>query len=156
MSSEFCIDANILLTAWNDYPIDVFPSLWLAFVAHRNTMALIKPIYDEMQSPPPLIDWLIQNKFKPIPVSEEIRDKAFALQSIYRPKVKSLSKAISKTDLILIAYAKATNRTVVTFEGAQPQAPQDKQRWRIPLVCEMEGVSCVTFVTMLHVLGIRV
>ena len=65
-------------------------------------------------------------------------------------------KGANQNDITLIAYAKVKEKTVVTFEEEQPQKPGKKKNYKIPLICNEQGVECIKFVTMLDRLGIRI
>ena len=58
--------------------------------------------------------------------------------------------------MTLIAYAKIMDKTVVTFEGEQPQKPGKKSNYKIPLICREQNVECIDFIKMLQCLDIRV
>lgn len=77
----------------------------------------------------------------------------------YEPK-KSDPKSISQNDLLLVAYSKEHNLTVVTYEKEQNASRRDnikfKRRYKIPLICYEEGVRCITAVEYFTELGIRI
>ena len=170
MEAHYCIDASAIIAAWNEsHPIDVFPGLWPQLVAHRTNMVLIKPIFDEIDpisqqdrnmrkrektDKYPLRMWMIDNQFVAIFVDEFIESRALELEREYQ--VKSNSKGVSENDLKLIAYAKLYNKTVVTEEGKQPEKPKKKCDYKIPLVCDEQGVKYINFVEMLRRLSIKV
>ena len=102
----------------------------------------------------PLRMWMIDNQFVAIFVNEFIESRALELEREYQ--VKSNSKGVSENDLKLIAYAKLYNKTVVTEEGKQPEKPKKKCDYKIPLVCDEQGVKYINFVEMLRRLSIKV
>ena len=161
MSADYCIDANVFITAWNEsHPVDVFPSLWLQLVNHRTDMILIKPIFDEID---PILQtdkytlrmWMIDNQFVPIPVNKFVEDRSLEWEEEYQIKEDS-KRGVSENDLKLIAYAKRYSKTVVTGEGKQPEKPKKKYNYKIPLVCDEQEVQCINFVKMLRRLSIKV
>ncbi len=160
MNTKFCVDANVFITPWNtDYPMDIFPSLWEALAQHKENIVLIKPIYDEIDplttgKRGKLRQWLLKNKFMPIPVDENIQDISIKFENEYQ--INEKSRGVGKNDLMLIAYAHKEEGTVVTFETKQAQAPDKKKNYKIPLVCKEKDTACITFVEMLRKLGIQV
>lgn len=72
---------------------------------------------------------------------------------VFRTLWKQLAQC--RNDITLIAYAMVTGKTVVTFEGEQPQKPGKKCNYKIPLICHEQSVECINFVAMLDRLGIR-
>ena len=170
MSANYCIDASAIIAAWNEhYPKDVFPSLWSQLAEHQTNIALIKPIYDQVDpiSPAdnnkttnekrikyPLRTWMINNQFAETPIDESIERKSLELEKEYQ--IKNKSKGVDENDLKLIAYAKLNDKTVVTEEGRQQQEPNEKYNYKIPLVCDEQYVKCINLVEMLRRLDIQV
>ena len=66
------------------------------------------------------------------------------------------SKGAGQVDITLIAYAMVMRKTVVTLEALQPQKPGKKYNYKIPLICQEQGVDCIDFITMLDLLDIRI
>ena len=64
------------------------------------------------------------------------------------------SRGANQTDIKLISFAKLMNKKVVTLESPQPEKPQKKSRYKIPLICKEERVDCINFVEMLEQLQI--
>ena len=170
MSDQYCLDANIFITAWNSgYPIRVFLSLWEQLAHCRNDLVLIKPVFDEIDpissadkklpkekkiEKYPLRVWMIENHFDAEPITDEINAVSLELEKEY--ETNNDPKGANQNDITLIAYAKVKEKIVVTFEEAQPQKPGKKKNYRIPLICDEQGVECINFVAMLDRLGIRI
>lgn len=169
MTGQYCVDANIFITAWNkDYPPHVFSTLWKQLAQHQSDIVLIKPIFDEIdpilssdQSLPkdkkkekyPLRVWMEDNQFTATPIADDVKAISLNLEKEY--ETNNNPKGANQNDITLIAYAKMEGKTVVTFEGEQPQKPEKKCNYKIPLVCDEQGVECIIFVKMLDRLGIR-
>ena len=170
MSGQYCVDANILITAWyRSYPHSVFPSLWKQLAQHRNDIVLIKPIFDEIepvssadQKLPwdkkrkkyPLRVWMGDNQFDATPVNDEINALSLDLEKIY--ETSNESRGAGQNDITLIAYANIMDKTVVTFESMQTQKPGKKCNYKTPLICHEQGVGCINFIKMIDLLGIRI
>ncbi len=170
MSGQYCLDANIFISAWNSgYPIMVFPSLWKELAQCRNDLVLIKPVFDEIdpvssadnkmslskkREKYPLHLWMIENHFEATAIIDEINAVSLELEKEY--ETNSDPKGANQNDITLIAYAKVKIKTVVTFEENQPQKPGKKKNYKIPLICDEQDVECIEFVTMLGRLDIRI
>ena len=124
----------------------------------------------------PLRMWMINNQFMSTPVGEsaenrelelfsasqslphisevDIERESFKLETEY--KIANNSKRVDEKDLKLIAYAKLNKKIIVTEEGKQPEKPKKKCNYKIPLVCDEQGVKCINFVEMLKRLDIKI
>lgn len=161
-SQPFCLDANVLITAWNTtYPFDVLPTLWSEMANKRHSMILLKPIYEEIKPrDDELKKWLESNNFSPTD-ADSAAEKLFEdLRSKYgvgeSSEPSQSSAGVGVNDLTLIAYAQIHEKIVVTLEAQQDQLPKKKRRYKIPAVCEQEQVACIDFVEMLRRLKIKV
>jgi len=158
------------MTAWYvSYPPDVFPSLWEKIAESKDRIILIKSIYDEIEpfsssdkkisnskkkEKYPLRIWLEENGFIETKVKEKVNFFSLELEKKY--EINDLSRGAGQKDITLIAYAKTTGATVVTFEAEQQQRPSKKCNYKIPLICKDENVKCINFITMLKNLGIKI
>ena len=170
MSGQYCVDANIFITAWyEDYRDSVLPSLWEQLALHHNDIILIKPIFDEIEpissadkklskskkkEKYPLRMWMQEKQFMITSINDETEAVSLSFEKKY--ETSNESKGANQKDITLIAYAKQMDKTVVTFEGRQPQKPVKKSNYKIPLICHEQDVKCINFVTMLERLGIRI
>ncbi len=181
---SYCIDANIFITAWHrDYPKHIFPKLYRELKSKlSDQIIIIKPIFDEIElvlggnkklnlldkkipneyekqqstllKEHPLHMWLRKElKIKKTPITEEVERLALKLEGKY--ETDEISRGASPIDIKLIAFAVLEKHIVVTFETYQKQVPTKKSKYKIPLICEKEGVECITFVKMLDRSNIR-
>ena len=169
MSADYCIDANIFITAWNvSHPTDVFPGLWRKLAHHRTDVVLIKPIFDEIDpisqqdrnkterekaDKYPLRVWLINNHFTSAPLDESVEKLSLSLEKKY--EIRDGPGGVNENDVKLIAYAKVHDKIIVT-EEKQPNKPKKKYKYKIPLVCNEQSVQCIDFVEMLRRLNIEI
>ena len=169
---KYCLDANIFITAWEEnHPFDIFPGLWPQLAESKDKVVLIKPIFDEIElcnsndrkkltpAEPkekyPLRNWLEENQFEATKTDKgQINETALTLEIIYETKDKG--KGASKNDIMLIAYAKEEDNTVVTMESPQSQKPAKLSNYKIPLICGEQGVECIRFIDLLRELEIQV
>ena len=161
-SQPFCLDANVLITAWDViYPIDVLPTLWSEIADKRHSMLLLQPIYEEIKPREnELKKWLESNNFFPTDADSAAVNLSMDLGREYRVGESSessqSSKGVSVNDLRLIAYAQIHKKIVVTLEAKQKQPPKEKWKYKIPTVCEQERVHCINFIEMLRELKISI
>lgn len=171
---NYCVDANVFITAWyahghDGYPPDIFASLWEQLADKKDEIILIKPIFDEIEpiSPSdnkldaakkkekyPVRMWLIENGFTETPINDDVNMASLELEREY--EVSDISKGAGPKDMLLIAFAKMNENIVVTFEAVQKQRPRSKSKYKIPLICTEKNVKCITFIDMLQKLKIRV
>ena len=170
MIGQYCIDTNIFIASWYSlYPIKNFPSLWVQIAQYQQNIVLITPIYGEIEpissanknlsqvkqkTKYPLRTWLNTNQFSDIPIDDAVNQLSLELEKKYQ--IKNSSRGVGKNDILLIAYAKIMDKTVVTYEAIQTQKPGKKYNYKIPLVCKDEGVNCINFIDMIDALGISI
>lgn len=160
MSGKYCMDANIFIESWRSrYPIERFPSLWDALSNHRNKITIIKPIHDEIEPTSStnlttVRTWLASNNFLPEEIDSETKNLSIALEKSYQ--IKTSSRGAGENDMMLIAYAKQHDKTVVTYESLQAVEPKESYNFKIPLICKKEGVSCINFIGFLSECNIAV
>jgi len=165
----YCVDANVLLTAWYvTYPPRIFAPLWELLAENHDQMVLVRPVLDEIEpisssdrrldpvsrsTKYPLRTWIETTGFKVVEIDEEVSNLSLRLEFSY--EVAEESKGASQVDITLIAYAKQNQDTVVTLEGYQGQRPGKRANYKIPLICDDEGVRWLNFVQMLDEIGVN-
>ena len=170
MIGQYCVDADIFITSWRySYPMKIFPSLWNQLAQHANDIILIAPIHGEIEpissadknlshtekkTKYPLRTWLNANQFYETPVDDAVNRLSLGMEQKYQ--IRNSSRGVGKNDILLIAYAKIMDKTVVTYEAIQTQKPGKKYNYKIPLVCKDEGVNCINFIDMIDALGISI
>ena len=171
MSEHYCVDANVLITAWNViYPPRIFSPLWELISKQKERLLFIKPVYDEIDPIPssyrrqhpksewqeqyPLRKWLEENEFNVTDVEPEVLTLSLQLERDYQ--ISDHSKGAGQIDVTLIAYAKYHDETVVTLESMQNQPPGKKTNYKIPLICQEQNVKCINFVEMLDNLNLSI
>ena len=170
MTGQYCVDANIFLMAWySGYPIHVFNSLWTRLAEAKEEIIIIKPIFDEIEpishsdrkltvqekrNKYPLRLWLEENQFLETLINEDVNALSLELEKKY--EIHDTSKGAGQIDITLIAFAKIFKKIVITQEGEQKQKPEKKYNYKIPLICDEQGVVHLHFVDMLTKLNIRI
>ncbi len=168
---HYCLDANVFITAWNHlYPIDVIPTFWAELVAHKEKILIIAPIFreidpissndkskltsEEIAKKYPLRTWLLSSTFSATQVDNKTNE--LALQLEFKYEIRERKDGASPNDILLIAYAKLNNKTIVTLEKHQLQAPSEKYNYRIPLIAKSENVRCIDVIELLRELQIEI
>ncbi|MDA3821982.1 MAG: DUF4411 family protein [Bacteroidales bacterium] len=164
---QFYVDTNSFITAWHIlYPPSVLSSLWDQLAEKKPQLAIIKPIFDEIEKPISsehftthperyqVRGWLIENEFVVQEVSDEVEALSLDLEMKY--EVTDVSAGANQNDITLIASSKVNGGIVVTYEKDQTQRPKNKDKYRIPIICKDEGVECLTFIQMLQRLNIQI
>ena len=170
MSAQYCIDANIFITAWYKlYPPRIFETLWEQISECKDEIMLIKPVYNEIEpyssgdAKLPLEKrmekyslriWLDDNCFTALDIDDEVNAQSILLEKEYETIPDS--KGAGPIDILLISYAILNDKTVVTLEGKQNQKTIKKHRCKIPLICGEQNVRCIDFVELLDHLNIKI
>lgn len=161
---KYCLDANVPMTAWNEhYRKDVFPTVWKNLAEKREHIIFITPIFDEIdpkydsslsEKEESLRAWLEEKQFSKTPIDKKVEEEAFRLEVEY--DTNDGKKGAGFNDIKLIAYAKVTKQTVVTFEKVKKDRPGEKKNYNIPTVCREENVKCIKFIDFLRELKITI
>lgn len=153
----YCLDANILITAWAHlYPPKMFKRFWDTWANYLGDTYIIKPIYDEIdpisQNDRKLSSdekrekyglrfWLIDN-ISPVELTQEVKELALNLELEY--EIRENCSGVGQKDIALIAHAMLGGHTVVSLES-QKSKPKEKFKYKIPAVCDDKGVVCMNF-----------
>ena len=166
---SYCIDANVFITVWHiTYPREIFPTLYRAMENKLSgNIILIKPVFDEIEpvsgrkdvqklkQEHPVRLWLKEEMgIDETPIDDKVRQKALDLMAKY--ETDEYSKGADEKDITLIAFALLGKHTVVTLEAKQKQPPDKKSNYKIPLICQIENVECISFVDLLGRCNIEV
>jgi hypothetical protein len=154
----YALDANTLIQAKNEYyAFDICPGFWEWLDAANGTGAVssIEPIADELRKgKDELAAWAGARHgtfFRPLDAAahaEMTVIAAWVQQQDFRDDAKRVFFA--GADPFLIAYAKAHGLTVASHEV---HVEGQKNKVKIPTVCQALGVPCVRTFTMLRELG---
>lgn len=156
---KFCLDANVLIQAWQKYYSPTFcPDYWsiLNELGSRGTIFLAEEIHQEIiRTEDELTGWL---KTSDIPVRKTDGNVISCWKKIIdsNPLHKLLVddiKGRSLGDPWLIAHAINVGATVVTKEGSLTAA--NSKRIRIPNVCDNMGVSWIDDFSFIKEIGIK-
>ena len=143
------MDTSGWLDGWQrQYPPDVFPSMWTKLDAHVSSGNILssEEVYIELKKKSDeLHDWIQARKQMLVPLDEQIQLRAASLLSEF-PRLVDTLRGRSKADPFVIATAMERNAVVVTGEPLTGNL--DKPR--IPDVCQVKKIRCITFLQMIR------
>jgi Domain of unknown function (DUF4411) len=163
----YLIDANVLITAHNDYyPIDGVPEFW-DWLTHQATNGILKmplEIYEEIKlggkdaQKDMLYKWVADSVVKKALVLAEsvnANHVSNCTKTGYAPDLTDSELLQIGRDPFLIAYAMVSpkERCVVSNEVSAPSKTRHKRK--IPDVCTTMGVDCYNIFQMTRALGFK-
>jgi Domain of unknown function (DUF4411) len=138
-------DASSMIYAWDNYPENQFPSLWVWVGKKISGRAFVmsKVAFEEVEDKcPPCAEWLKKQGIKLTNISDEIIHEAFRIKQLlgiegdkYHPK------GVGENDIFIIAVAQVENMELVSDEGRQKDLPKLKSKMKIPAVCQLGSVG---------------
>jgi len=144
----YCVDTSGWLDGWQrHYPPDVFPTLWtkLDGVVTQGEIISSEEVYVELKrKADDLHEWVQARKQMLVPLDEAIQLRATELLGEF-PRLVDTLRNRSKADPFVIATAIERTAVVVTGEG-----PGSLEKPRIPTVCQVRGIRCITFLQMIR------
>ena len=151
---SFTLDTNILIRMANQYPREIFPSVWesLESLIDAGNACICEEVHEEThRGTDELYEWAkAQNDFICEVSSEEV-DIAAEISEDYPDWVRETQNA---ADPFLIAHAEVDGLTVVSDEReARPNTIPKNQK--VPNVARARGVRTVNFFGMATELGWR-
>lgn len=129
----------------------MFPSLWdkLSECVAAGILKCSEEVYVELEKKDDgLHDWLKARKEVIVPIDKEIQAIVIELLTAY-PRLVDTHRNRSQADPFVIATAEQLNAVVVT--GEKPRGKLDTPK--IPDVCDVRNLRCITFLDMLRELG---
>jgi predicted nucleic acid-binding protein len=148
-------DASSMIYAWDNYPINQFPSLWswMARQITEGTFVMSRVAFEEVEGKyPPCADWLKEQEVALTDITDEIVQKAFRIKQLlgiegdkYHPK------GVGENDIFIIATAHIEDSELVSDEGRQKDTPKLKSKMKIPAVCLLEEITvpCINFLELI-------
>ena len=150
---SYCVDTSGWLDGWQrNYPPDVFPTLWrrVETVIQAGDIFSSEEVYIELQKKDDEIhDWMKARKEMLVPLTEAIQMVASDLLAEF-PRLVDTLRNRSKADPFVIATAIDRKATVVTGEPITGNMSKP----RIPDVCNVRGVRCISFLQMIRELNL--
>ena len=148
------IDASSILRVWNACPPEAHPDLW-AWIAKRiaaRNFQIIDAIDAEVKvAVPECHAWLHASGINVISTEGRIELRASEIAASLGIVGNNYGDGVGWNDLLLIAAAEEINARVVSEEGRQKEdARREGWNCKIPAVCEMLGISCVSLVWLIR------
>lgn len=151
---RYSVDTSGWLDGWaRHYPPDVFPSLWkkLEELIEKGDLFSSEEVYVELRrKDDELHHWMQSRKQMLVPLDEAIQVRAAALLSEF-PRLVDTLRGRSKADPFVIATAIERGAAVVTGE----LLTGNREKPRIPDVCKVEGIQCISFLQMIRDLQLK-
>jgi len=155
---KYCLDANVLIQAWQKYYSPKFcPDYWIVLdeLGKQDIIFIPKMVYDEInRTDDDLSKWLKKSN---IPVAEIDENVASFLKMIFAANPSHLNlvdntKNRSLADPWVIAHAINVNAIVVTKE--EKVTAINTSKIRIPNVCDNMGVPWINDFQLIDKLNI--
>jgi hypothetical protein len=160
----YVLDSDVFMTAARSYyAFDLVPAFWYALLGNaiNGRLLSIDRVKAEIDKGNDRLKQWANNDFHRWFVSTNVGSVLQHYRAImqwavaqhhFTDAAKDEFADVTNADPWLVAYAKATNRTVVTNEKYDPNI---RRRIKIPNVCEAFAVKYVDTFQMLRALGIR-
>jgi predicted nucleic acid-binding protein len=150
-------DTSSIVYAWDNYPIDQFPSLWewLAVQINTGEIAFSEVALEELITVSPDCDeWITGIGPRSLPVTDAVVQFSILIKDTLQIGEK-WGGGVGENDLFIIATACIANVPVVTNENTQPQLPKLLANFKMPAVCALAGVRvpCCDFLAYIKASG---
>lgn len=145
------LDASSALYAWDNYPLEQFPSLWtwLARQIANGELTIPAVALDEVgHKSPEAAAWLKATRISVLPITEAILMDALRIKTLVGIDGDRYGSGVGENDLFIIATARAYGAELLTDEARQPSLPNNRRGYKIPAVCDLPEVQtpCLSFV----------
>jgi hypothetical protein len=156
MPERYCLDTSVFINSWQaHYRIDVFPGVWAALdgLIREGRLVSCQEVFTELQKQrDALLDWGKARKqiFEP-PTAETTLQMSKIMERF--PNFAAIGGSTNAADPWLIAHARITDTTVVTFEQDQQTKPTKPPK--IPNVCNDLGIRWLPPIDFLAETGIK-
>lgn len=161
MQTLYLLDANVLITAQNQYyPIDMVPEFWdwIMHMADSNRIKMPIETFEEVKDghEGDLFGWINAAGLEErLVLAEEIQAEIVqqVLHQGYAPDLSDTEIEQVGQDPFLIAYARVqpAKRCIVSTEASKPSRVRANRH--VPDVCAAVGVQCCHPFAMLRALG---
>ena len=155
----YCLDANVLIQAWQKYYSPKFcPDYWevLSELGNQGKLFIPENVYEEItRTEDDLSKWLKKSK---IPIRKIDEAVGSCLNAVYsnNPSHKNLvdnTRGRSLADPWVIAHAMNEKATVVTKE--EKVTARNSTKIKIPNVCDNMGVRWINDFQLVEELGLQ-
>ena len=145
------LDTSSTLHAWDNYPIEQFPSLWTWLAQRVETEELVIPavaLGEVHDKAPECAVWLKTHQIRVLPMTQAILMDALRIKELLGIEGDLYGGGVGENDLFIIATARAHGAELLTDEARQPGQPKSLRNYKIPAVCDLAEVQvvCLNFV----------
>ena len=151
--AKYIVDTSSFTSLQRTYPRDVFPGAWTLVdrLSRSGVLLSVEDVLEELKGQDDeVFKWAKKNKSMFLPLDEAIQKEARKILA-QRPNLVDLKRRKSGADPFVIAAAAVHSCAVVTEEKPSGGPPKVK----IPDVCKLFGVRCVTVLDMLRDEGLK-
>src|SRR3989344_1407301 len=144
-------DASSMIYAWDNYPSSQLPGLWkwMATKVEQEDRVLPTIAFEQVvNKAPDCGEWLKANNLVRLEITNAILQDAMRIKGLIGVVDDNYhSKGVDESDLLIIAVARAHNVELVSNEEKQISLPIVLSKYKIPAVCDMNGVAvpCINF-----------
>jgi len=152
-------DASSMIYAWDNYPIDQFPSLWewMASQIEKQELVMSSVAFDEVNhKTPDCGQWLKNNNLEQLEISNVILQEAKRIKGLLGIVDDNYhAKGVGENDILIIATTHLYGYELVSDEERQPTQPHVPSKRKIPAVCALPtvSVSCINFIEFIKASG---
>jgi len=157
----YLFDSSSMIHAWDNYPIEAFPSLWdwMAVQIHEEGFRISRIVFEEIQRKiPECAYWIKQVDGEHIAAGNEVLQVASLIKSELGIKEDGYHpKGVGENDILIIATAKVHELVLISDEGRQLVVPKESAKQKIPAVCKMAAVNvqCINFIELIKTMKVR-
>jgi predicted nucleic acid-binding protein len=137
------LDASSTLYAWDNYPVDQFPPLWVWLSHEAKSGELTIPaiaLEEVANKSPACATWLKLHQINVLPMTEAILMDALRIKKLLGIEGDFFGSGVGENDLLIIATARSSGGDLVTDEARQPGLPA-RRNFKIPAVCDLPEVQ---------------
>ena len=142
-------DASSMISAWDNYPLELFPGLW-KWLGHRvatREIRLPRPALDEVgHKAEDCVEWLDTQKHSVINMNNEIVGHAFRFKGLLKIENDAFDPdGVDENDLLIIASALVHKQDLVSDEAEQFTRPKNLRKFKIPAVCKLGQINVTQY-----------
>jgi predicted nucleic acid-binding protein len=152
-------DTSSIIHAWDNYPIEQFPSVWRWMGQQLDAGQIQMPsvaVVEVSNMAQDCHQWLLDNGLRSIAMNNQIITEALRIKNLLGIVGDRYGGGVDENDLFIIATAGSHGVGLVSNENAQPTLPNKKMpNYKIPAVCGMRDVQieCINFVQFVKASG---
>lgn len=150
----YLFDASSMIYAWDNYPIDNFPPVWdwVKTEIKNNFFQVPQIAYEEInQKDPNCAGWLKKTGLNCIKMTNvnDILERTIEIKNKLGINNDAYGGGVGENDILIIAIAKTHGLILVTEEKKQLILPTEKKNYKIPAVCAMTKIECISFIDLI-------